>query len=121
VFEFCPNISKDLFISWRKCLRYSNLSEGVCFYCHVPQGPKDALHPKFIRNAATTCEFRDIVAPLVYGLLTHGAHTTTIQAEFPRLNATTPPLALEWINSRPIKGHVTNLSALFLWYCSQYL
>jgi hypothetical protein len=74
----------------------------------------------FSRNA-TLCEFRDVIAPLVYGLLTCADAQTSLQSAFPGINISTPAAALAWINSNVTQGHLSNLSALFLWYCHQYL
>lgn len=119
-FSNCSKMPKSDFIEWRRDIRYSK-GISVCYHCHVPQGEKDALHPTFTKAAASACEFRDIIAPLVYGLLKHDIHKASLSAQFSDLNTTTPLTALAWINSKPIQGQVTNLCALFIWYCRQFL
>jgi hypothetical protein len=119
-FATCDKVSKPPFFSWRKGIRYPHHIH-VCYHCHVPQGKNDALHPTFTKSTASSCEFRDIIAPLTYGLLMHDDHKASLSANFSGLNVTTPSDALAWINSKPMQGHITNLCALFLWYCRQFL
>lgn len=119
-FGACPRLpNKSDFYAWRKCIRYGH-GVAVCYRCHVPQGDNEALHPRFSTDASQ-CEFRDVVAPLVFSLLGRSEMRADLQSAFPGLDATTPASALVWINSAATDGHLTNLVALFVWYCRQFV
>jgi hypothetical protein len=118
-FSICQQRSKSEFFQWRRGIKYAK-GIAVCYQCHVPQGKDDVLHPTFTRNA-TECEFRDVVAPVVFGLLKRPDILEQLRKAFPGLDTSTPMSALAWINSKEIEGHLTNLTALFYWFCHQYL
>lgn len=120
MFSACGKIDSGKLFSWRKDIRYPQQMKGnICYHCHVPQGDQDALHPTFTRDARQ-CEFRDIIAPVVYALLLQGNQEEPLRKAFPGLDPTSPATALVWINSETVSGHFSNLTALFLWFCQQY-
>jgi hypothetical protein len=120
MFAGCKNIDSAKFFSWRKEIRYSSQMKGkVCYHCHVPQGEQDALHPMFSKDDQQ-CEFRDIIAPVVFALILHTDEGVALRKAFPTLDPSSLAAALVWINSETVEGHFSNLTALFLWFCQQH-
>ena len=116
----CATIATPEFYAWRKGIRYASPGTA-CYHCHIPPGQNKTLHPTFTKDP-TQCEFRDVVAPLVYALLKHVASKASLRSQFPGLDTATPTTALRWINNpETIGGHLTNLTALFMWFCDQYV
>lgn len=124
----CPTLlnkeeTLDEFMAWKKQIHYrvGVVHPFTCFICHVPQGLDDILHQRF-DGVPEHCVFRDVIAPLVYGILTSTKLSLEAQDRFSFADFSTPMIAINWINSVSIApGYPTNLVALFLWYCSHYL
>ncbi|KAJ3505325.1 hypothetical protein NLJ89_g7481 [Agrocybe chaxingu] len=117
----CPTLVRQLgpnalgqFFDWSRSIRYS--SQKVCYFCHIPQGPNDQLHSTFQRSRSA-CAHPDVVAPAVFAVLLHPnlcyAASDKFKTSFDR-----PSTAIPFINGPTATSHETNLSALFLWYCS---
>jgi hypothetical protein len=77
------------------------------------------LHPSYSRDP-TECRHRDLIATVVFGILTNDEKQSVAQISFPEADLSSPMAAIEWLNSDPIAGHRTNLTALFLWYAEEF-
>ncbi|KAJ3506845.1 hypothetical protein NLJ89_g6639 [Agrocybe chaxingu] len=116
----CPSIKEHSgpdapghFFSWRRKLKYNtDYHTGICYTCHVPQGKHDALHDTF-RRGKLACEYPDIIAPAVYASLLQPKERAHLAATFGQ-TWNTPSDAVPWLNSKPVEGHASNISALFL-------
>ena len=110
----------ESYMAWKKGIKYSKPIHGsVCYKCHIPQGDGDALHPTF-STQAVDCDYRDMLLPLVFAILTQPHLRDRAQTQFPDADLSTLKSAALWFNAKPVLGHVTNLSALFLWYCEKH-
>lgn len=122
----CPTLvglaSVEAYLLWRRSIFYQVgvLHPPICYLCHQPQGTEGVLHPPFDGNPEH-CRFRDMVAPLVYGVLTKPTLRMDAQIYFPSADLSTPMTAIDWINGMPISGNPSNLIALFMWYCRNHL
>jgi len=111
----------DTFLAWRRGIIYNSQHHpGICFLCHVPQGPNNALHSTFT-GRWEDCLFPDIIAPLAYGVLTQSDLAASAQRQFPIADFSTPMASLEWINQAPMGGHPSNLIALFAWFSATFI
>ena len=105
------------YLDWRKTIKYSH-GVRACYYCHVPQGPNDMLHKKFVGNNSN-CEYPDILAPLAYTLFSVNHLLTAAQQYFSVTWADHKSFA-KWLSSPSSHGQDTNLCALFMWYGDNY-
>jgi hypothetical protein len=113
----CP-ILKSLntsFLKWREAIRITPASK-VCFWCLVPQGPKDYLHPQFTASARS-CEFRDLLLPFAFAMYSHPRHRQDTNRRFDGCMSSQDEF-LKWIVGAPSAGHLSNLCALFLQYAT---
>jgi len=69
--------------------------------------------PQFGRRDA--CQYPDLIAPLVFGIFTDIELRREMEAFFEKTFESTDSF-VTWLNSRPVSGHKSNLSAVFLWY-----
>jgi len=119
----CPTLRKDIppydykaFFSWQKEIRYNpKIHPPVCFLCHLPQGEKDRLHPAFT-GKREDCPYPDLIGPAVYAIMSHPDLKEEAVSEFPGLNVSSPSKTITWLIGAPMKGHISNLISLFLWY-----
>ncbi|KDR66012.1 hypothetical protein GALMADRAFT_148186 [Galerina marginata CBS 339.88] len=101
------------FFSWKKKINYDR--KGFCWRCHVPNGfengTKDALHPD------SDCRHEDVIAPIVFHILSDDETRDRAAAHF-NTQLQSYSHAILWINSPPVSGHQSNITALFLWYAA---
>jgi hypothetical protein len=119
----CPVLKPDKkkFFEWRTKLRYDkkfHATTKVCYICHVPQGEKDALHPSFT-GVKLDCPHPDVIPPIAYAILHHDGLRKEASRAFSLVNWSDDSRVLAWLVGQPVKGHYTNLSALFLWYAQR--
>lgn len=107
------------FRKFRGGLRYDERKglSRICFFCHVPQGEGDKLHPQF--GGKNACEYPDLVAPLVFGIFHHPDIRGEMELYFGQVFQSTDAF-VDWLNSSPVAGHKSNLTAVFLWYGTIY-
>jgi superfamily II DNA or RNA helicase len=119
IFQQCSSLRDGpgafQFRKFREGLRYDERRglRRICFFCHVPQGDGDRLHPQF--GNKNTCEYRDLIAPLVFGIFNHPDLRGEMEGYFGQVFESTDAF-VNWLNSSPIAGHKSNLTAVFLWY-----
>jgi hypothetical protein len=114
-----PNVAG--FFRWRQRLRYDkkiHRDTKVCYLCHSPQGEKDALHPSFTGNKSD-CPYPDIIPPIAYSIVHHKDLKQEAASVFSSVDWSDDACVLAWLTGPPVKGHSTNLSALFLWYAQR--
>ena len=105
------NTAVEDFIAWRKRLQYSSRwHEKICYLCHVPQC-HDLLHRTF--GGIGSCEYPDVIAGFVYATFLN----PTIKAEaeeywMVKWGSTSD--FITWLNGKPVRGHQSNLTAIFL-------
>jgi hypothetical protein len=124
----CPTLSNVsgsalTYLAWRDLIHYrvGVLHPPICYLCHVPQGREIILHHRFDGDP-TRCVFRDLVAPLAYGIITSPDLRSQAQEHFSSTNLSNPIVAMDWINSgMVVPGYPSNLIALFMWYCRCHL
>jgi superfamily II DNA helicase RecQ len=92
-------------------IKYSDHHPPICWKCHVPQC-HDKLHEEFVISESA-CEFKEIILPVF--MAAFGRKRKEMCREFGQ-KWEDMLHAVEWFNQKPIKGHQSNLSALFLWY-----
>jgi hypothetical protein len=102
---------------WKKSIRYTK-SAKVCFWCNVPQGPKDYLHDQF-QVGKNTCKFPDLIAPLAFAVFFHTDLRASTNARFNNCMESLDTFSKWVVSATPVGGHLTNLSALFLSYASE--
>jgi hypothetical protein len=106
------------FYTWKKKLFYDkkiHKDSKICFLCHVPQGENDQIHPTFTGNVKD-CPYPDVIAPVAYAIMGHKDLKIEASKAFPSVKWSDNPSILSWLVGRPVEGHLSNLSALFLWY-----
>jgi hypothetical protein len=103
------------YIVWLNEIHYDLLTH-VCYRCHVPQASK-SLHKTFVPDDSA-CEYPGIVAPLGYGVWHSEKLRTRAQARFGVVWKDAAEY-LNWMNGPIIDGHLSNLSAIFLWYAQE--
>ncbi|KIM35204.1 hypothetical protein M413DRAFT_32670 [Hebeloma cylindrosporum] len=78
-------------------------------------GDSDRLHPQFGKKDC--CRYPDLIAPLVFGIFLDPAIRPHMEAHigqtFENMNT-----FIDWLNSSPIPGHKSHLTAVFLWYAT---
>ncbi|KDR73827.1 hypothetical protein GALMADRAFT_212084 [Galerina marginata CBS 339.88] len=103
------------FLDWKKKIKYKGY--GFCWFCHVPNvssnGTLDALHP------STRCDYKDIIAPVAFYVLSNNEMRNQAADHF-GVALLSYDHALLWINSPPVEGHLSNLTALFLWFADVF-
>lgn len=108
------NVNIESYKAWKSLLLYSDkLHCAVCYFCHIPQ-LDDALHDTFEKEA-NACHYPDVVAPVGYGIYVNPKGRSNAEAYF-KISWPTLDSFVRWLNSAPVAGHKTNLTALFLWY-----
>jgi hypothetical protein len=101
------------YLSWKKLLSYNPNHHGpICYFCHVPQC-HDTLHSTF--GSADDCEHPDVVAPVAYAIYHSELLQLAAQEHF-KLEWGNLSQFVTWLNSRPVDGEGSNLTALLLWY-----
>ena len=108
------------FVSFREGLRYNKSTQGlkhICYFCHVPQGHGDILHPPFRDRGA--CKYPDLIAPLVFAMYIDKDIHGKMEEHFNKKFATMTDFT-SWLVSSPIPRHKSNLTAVFLWYSTEY-
>jgi superfamily II DNA helicase RecQ len=101
----------DFYQALQEDLEYQDHHPPICWKCHVPQC-HDQLHPEFTIGHEA-CEFKDIILPVVTAAFIK--RKKEVCREFgKRWNNVVE--AAQWFNEKTIKGHQSNLTALFLWY-----
>jgi hypothetical protein len=109
-------ISKKTYLDWQQTLRYTDKLHGsICFFCHIPQCD-DTLHPTFEEQAGS-CEYQDILSGTALAIYNHEQWKCRAQKNFV-CHWLTFAHFTAWLNGKPVAGHKTNMSALFLWYSS---
>ncbi|KDQ05748.1 hypothetical protein BOTBODRAFT_182260 [Botryobasidium botryosum FD-172 SS1] len=98
---------------WRLKITYSPYHNKICFKCHVPQS-HDALHPTFAKGISS-CEFPNLIGPLAFLLYDSAVWRGKAEQHF-GLQWETLTIFINWIKDRPVQGHESNITALFLWY-----
>ena len=88
---------------------------GICFFCHVPNGNQDSLHPAF--GNRNDCDYPDLIAPLVFGLFMDRDIRKEMETYF-KNSFDSMDEFVQWLNSYPVPGHKSNLTAVFLWYAT---
>jgi hypothetical protein len=102
---------------WKGNLSYDFKKHGkVCFFCHIPQCD-DALHDTF-QSGAQGCEHPDLLGGLAYGIFHHKKWCGKAEKHFGG-TWNSEVCFIKWLNAIPIKGHKTNMTALFLWFSNQ--
>lgn len=100
------------FRKFRQALRY-NPKSRICYFCHVPQGDGDRLHPQF--GNRDSCQYPDLIAPLVFGIFIDLELRREMEVFFDKTFESTDSF-VTWLNDLPVDGHRSNLTAVFLWY-----
>ena len=109
-------IGKESFLQWQRQLQYrEDFHSSVCYFCHIPQC-NDMLHQTF----GMGCDNKDIVGPVGYGIFHNPDIKQDAELEF-GCTWTTINHFINWLNGPPCNGHNTNLTALFLWYTTNYV
>jgi hypothetical protein len=103
---------------WSRGITYQpQYHDKICFRCHVPQC-SDRLHATFVSRSDQACEYKDALAGIGYAIF----HIEPVKAQAQAAFGCTwdnEGNFLDWLNEKPMSGHKTNLSALFLWYSDQ--
>lgn len=113
----CPTLATvstfEDFVAWRSDIYYrvGTVHPPTCFLCHVPRG----IHSRFDGDPSN-CEYRDMIAPLVYGILTSPVMRHAAQRRFRSADLSSPASAMRWINGVPIR-FPSNLIAITIWFC----
>jgi hypothetical protein len=94
-------------------ISYGPYHGSICWRCHVPQC-RDRLHPTYVKGSTDACEYADVILPAVFAGLTLPTLAQAAAVAFKQEWAT-PEQVVEWMNSKPIPGHESNLTAFFLW------
>jgi hypothetical protein len=111
--------STGTFLDWKGSVRYnSKLHSKICFFCHIPQCD-DKLHDTFKHNASSCC-YPDVVSPVAFAIFCKPDLKLEAQNRFEMEWPTLGSYA-KWLCGPPIKGHKTNMTAIFLWYSNVYL
>jgi hypothetical protein len=106
-------VTPKTYLAWADALKYGKGNTAICFYCHVPQC-NDNLHPTF-SSLPDACEYPDAITGIGYGIYNIGPWRGHAEHHF-KMKWPTECHFLAWLNGKPIPGHKSNLSALFLWY-----
>lgn len=121
----CPQLAADQYkdrssyIRWRDDIQYHKERHNrICYFCHVPQC-HDRLHPTFVKGSPRVCTYPDIVAPVVYGIC-HKPAILSCAREYFYQEWNNMTEFMTWVNSIPINGEKSNLTALFSWYYTTY-
>jgi hypothetical protein len=104
------------YVLWNNEIRYEEPFSRVCYPCHVPQA-NDTLHKTFVHDQSA-CEYPSILSPLAYGVWYSEKLRPRAQARF-AMAWKDQSEYLKWINGPTVEGHLTNLSAIFLWYAQE--
>jgi hypothetical protein len=111
------NTSSQTYREWLSLLKYEFKKHGkICYFCHIPQC-NDALHDTFMPSAGS-CEHKNIVPGVAYGIFHHNKWRNRAERQFSQRWLSEVQFSI-WLNSTPIKGHKTNMTALFLWFSDQ--
>lgn len=124
----CPSIqleyhqTSNYYTAWRKTIQYSQYHKQICWKCHVPSVNAD-LHGDFDRGKQMEgCRFKDMIAPAAFYVFHNEEVRQKAMSHFKVTWANLHQFT-EWLNSRPIVTHYSNITALFLWlytfkYCT---
>lgn len=117
-----PGIDVDTYLAWKGMVKYKPKKNGsVCYFCHIPQ-VTDALHATIQRNAGA-CKHQDVLAPIGYAIF-HKRELRAMAEERFKVEWSAGVVPINdyavWCCGRSEEeDSPTNLSALFLWHCSQ--
>ncbi|KAJ3911907.1 P-loop containing nucleoside triphosphate hydrolase protein [Lentinula edodes] len=126
----CPNLDFSKVRSFRRLIKYSSCSEHekrtygtVCYSCHIPQLPGDAVHGPYGRSVR--CEHIDFMMGLVFRIQDTPDVFTLAKQEF---NINKEDLGF-WLALRPqstvaqpsLSYYVSNFARLVCWYIDKYL
>jgi len=112
----CPQMRPEFgdYAGFKRSIKYAKHHGGVCFRCHVPQC-NDELHATFIKGGDDACDFPDVVVPVVWSVFREASGWAAAEVKFGKRWADWNDLA-DWLNGQPVRGHKTNLTAVFAWH-----
>lgn len=117
----CPSMKPSLghYIDWRKTIKYNLGIHGkICWICHIPQC-HDQLHKTFGSNGNRTCDYPDLLLPLIYYIFKNIDKLQDI-VELDNQLWSNWDSYTKWLIGPPILNKCTNLCVLFLWFCKKY-
>jgi hypothetical protein len=86
----------------------------ICFLCHVPQiDPR--LH-EINKKGVKSCRHPDVIGPTAFGIFLREDLKEKAEEHFGVTWSSFKGFA-EWLSARPVQGHKSNITAIFLWYC----
>ncbi|KAF8957928.1 hypothetical protein BDZ97DRAFT_1924184 [Flammula alnicola] len=113
----CPTFAQSwsTYKVWKKSIKYPlKFPTKSCFFCHIPQ-IGDLLHRQV--GSASACEYPDVVAPIAYTVFHDKELCCDAEQHFGTQWNTIQAYA-QWLAQKPVKDHLTNISAVFLWYAN---
>jgi superfamily II DNA helicase RecQ len=119
----CPYIDsgdgkgEEKYVLWRDKIKYQGFHSSICYRCHVPQ-IDDRLHSTFMKGGAA-CHHPDVIAPVAYAIFRNHGMRKAAEGYFSQ-RWTDLNQFMKWINSKPVQGHESNLTALTWWYYFAY-
>jgi hypothetical protein len=117
--QLCPIMEEEMlrsYMSVKKQIHYDDkMHDPICFYCNIPIC-HNLLHPPY--GTKQSCIYPSVVLCVAWAVFNgKGSHTqleTRFNQRFPSMNT-----YVAWLNSQPIPGHKSNLTAVFLWFTAK--
>lgn len=115
----CPKLSahQDFSRGFRKQLNYNpTYHYHICYWCHVPRGPKEVLHPP--SEGLEGCRYRDILVAFGFRVMTEPGMLQAAGKHFGRRLSGSQDF-ITWLNGAPCGGYPSHLVAVCIWYVEQ--
>jgi hypothetical protein len=111
----CPILQPILteYRTWKGNIRYGpKYPHKSCWFCHIPL--LDELHIEF--GSPELCKYPDIVAPVAFAIFQRQQCRVEAERHF-KIQWPSITIFTKWLISPPFENELTNISALFCWYC----
>jgi len=100
-----------LYRKFRGKLHYDQaIHDPICYHCHIP-----ICHNLLHDPIGSTCHHLDTVDCIAWAVY-QGARTRPMLEKNFAMTFDSVDSYIAWLNGSPIRGHKSNLSAVFLWY-----